>query len=94
MSQIPPTNLSDIPPKVLGNLPALPPPVGLKSNFVSPEDRGYICNAVVTVLFCFTACLFAIRVYTKLLIVRKAGWDDRECAFNYVYRIVTKLRVM
>ena len=86
--------MSHTPPQVLGDLPALPPPAGLKSNFVSPEDSGYICNTVLTVLFWFTACLFANRVYTKLLIVRKAGLDDRECASNYVSSIVTKLTIL
>ncbi|CAF9937181.1 hypothetical protein IMSHALPRED_011049, partial [Imshaugia aleurites] len=71
-----PGELAEIPLSVLKNLPALQPPAGVESNFVNPEDRGYLLNSVATVLFCLMVCLFANRVYTKLCIVRKAGWDD------------------
>ena len=84
MAHVPPGKISDIPPSLLNTFPALSPPAGVKSNFVNPEDRGYICNAVVTVLFCFMVALFAIRIYTKLVIVRKPGWDDCECSIDLV----------
>lgn len=91
MANISPGKFSDIPPSILNTRPALRPPAGVKSNFVNPEGRGHICNAVVTVLFCLTVCLFANRIYTKLFIVRKTGWDDCECASKRVKRIVMKL---
>ena len=75
-----PKELAQLPPSILDTLPALSPPVGVESNFVNPEDRSYILVSVTTVLFCLMVCLFANRVYTKLLIIRKLGWDDRKCA--------------
>ena len=69
-------NLSDIPPSVLDTLPALQPPAGVQSNFVNPEDRGHVCTAITSVLFAFMLCLYANRVYTKLVIIRKVSWDD------------------
>ena len=77
-------NLSDIPPSVLGTLPALQPPAGVESNFVNPDDRGYVCNVTASVLFGFMVGLYANRVYTKLAIVRKASWDDCMCASGYI----------
>ncbi len=75
---ISPDKLAALPSSVLNTLPALQPPAGVESNFVNPDDRGYILTTVATVLVCFMVCLFANRVYTKLFIIRKAGWDDRE----------------
>lgn len=77
-----PGELAKLPSSILDTLPALQPPAGVESNFANPEDRAYTLNAVITVLFCFMFCFFANRVYTKLFIVRKVGWDDRKCAFR------------
>ena len=71
-----PGELAAIPPSILATYPALEPPAGVESNFVNPEDRGYIQNSVATVLFCLMVCLFANRVYTKTFVARKASWDD------------------
>ena len=79
-----PGELSKIPPSILSTLPALRPPAGVESNFANPQDRGYIQNSVMTVLFALMVCLFANRVYIKLFVVRKVGWDDCKCAFKYI----------
>ena len=89
-----PSELAQLPPSVLNALPALPPPVGVESNFVNPEDRGYVLNSVATVLFCLMVCLFAIRVYTRLFIIRKMGWDDCKCASIQVVQIDTRLNIV
>lgn len=78
--------LAEIPPNVLNTLPALQPPAGVESNFVNPKGRGYILNTVASVLFCLMVCLFAIRVYTKLFIVRKLAWDDCKCDSKHELR--------
>ena len=77
-----PSELAEIPPSVVDSLSALQPPAGVESNFVNPEDRGYILTSIATVLFCLMVCLFGNRVYTKLFIIRKAKWDDCKCTFS------------
>jgi len=89
-----PSELVEIPPSILNTLSALQPPAGVESNFVNPEDRGYILNSVATVLFCFMVCLFANRVYGKLFIIRKANWDDCKCTSKYVDQIETRLTLV
>ena len=91
MANISPGKFPGIPPSILNTRPALHPPAGVKSNFVNPEDRGDISNAVLTVLFCLMGCIFANRIYTKLFIVRKTSWDDCECASKRVERFLMKL---
>ena len=88
-----PDAFAKIPPDILDTLPGLQPPAGVESNFVNPKDRGYIQISVSTVLFCLMVCLFANRVYTKLFIIRKASWDDRECAPKHVEQTETKLKI-
>lgn len=84
LSSLTPAALAEIPPSILDTYPALAPPAGVEPNFVNPEDRGYILNSVATVLFCLMVCLFANRIYTRLFIIRKATWDDRECVAEYL----------
>lgn len=86
--------LAQIPPNMLNSLPALQPPAGVQPNFVNPEDRGYISNSVATVLLCLMVSLFANRVYTKLFIIRKMGWDDCKCASEHVEQIETRLTMV
>lgn len=74
MSQsIPASSLDD--PAVL-QLPALPPPPGITSNFTSPKDRGPILIIVNGILLGLMVIFLAIRFYTKFCIVRKVFWDD------------------
>lgn len=87
-----PGELAEIPPSIRNNLPALQPPAGVESNFINPEDRGYIQNTVSTVLFCFMVILFVNRVYTKLSVIRKVGWDDCKCAPRHVEQNAMRLR--
>lgn len=77
-SSLSPEEYAKIPPSVLNTLPALQPPAGVESNFVDPENKGYVQISVATVLFSLMVCLFANRVYTKLFIIRKVSWDDCE----------------
>ncbi|KAL9134457.1 MAG: hypothetical protein Q9175_004359 [Cornicularia normoerica] len=83
-----PSELAKLPLSVLNALPALPPPVGVESNFVNPEDRGYVLNSVATVLFCLMVCFFANRVYTRLFIIRKMGWDDCNVVHAWICTIL------
>lgn len=86
--------LAQIPPNMLNSLPALQPPAGVQPNFVNPEDRGYISNSVATVLLCLMVSLFANRVYTKLFIIRKMGWDDLSCTIGFLGSIAMYIIVL
>ena len=52
-----------------------------------------LLNSVANVLFCLMLCFFANRIYAKLVISRKIGWDDRECASKHSERTQTRLTV-
>ncbi|KAF6238584.1 hypothetical protein HO173_003089 [Letharia columbiana] len=86
--------LAQIPPNMLNSLPALQPPAGVQPNFVNPEDRGYILNSVATVLLCLMVSLFANRVYTKLFIIRKMGWDDLSCTIGFLGSIAMYIIIL
>lgn len=70
-----------LPPAILDTIPALAPPEGLQSNFVNPQSKGYILNAVATFLFGLAVLFYAVRVYSKTRIVRMTSWDDGRHAF-------------
>ena len=74
--------LAQLPPNIFNSLAALPPPPGVQSNFIDPEDRGHVLVGVATFLFSLSTCFFLNRVYTKALIVRRASWDDRKPLFR------------
>ena len=88
------SELAELPLSVLNALPALPPPAGVESNLVNPEDRGYVLTSVATVLFCPMVCFFANRVYTRLFIIRKMGWDDCKCASRRLVQTDTRLTIV
>lgn len=75
-SQLTASFLLSLPPDVLKSLPALQPPAGVQSNFVGPVNKCSQFQVVATFLLCLMTCFYVIRVYTKLYIIRKAGWDD------------------
>ena len=88
-----PDELAQIPPSVLNTLPALQPPAGVQPNFVNPENRGYIQTTVASVLFGLMVCLFANRIYTKLVVVRKLSWDDCKSALRHIDQIAMRLKI-
>lgn len=60
------------------SVPALPPPNGAVSDFITPEDRGRRLFVVATVLQCLTIIFYASRVYAKVFIYRKLAADDSK----------------
>ena len=76
--------LSDIPPALLDELPALLPPPGVQPNFANPEDHGPALAAVATVLAFFTLVSYGVRMYTKVFIVRRTTWDDCEAEESFL----------
>ncbi|KAL8724487.1 MAG: hypothetical protein Q9166_007921 [cf. Caloplaca sp. 2 TL-2023] len=56
--------------------PAMAPPTGMKPNFTSPEDHHklFVWTIVLTITVSTLALL--MRMYTKIKIIRKVGWED------------------
>jgi hypothetical protein len=57
-------------------LPTFPPPPGVIANFENPyslQIYDIVCQAVC---FTLTTLLLCVRLYTKVRVLRHAGWDD------------------
>ncbi|CAG8972274.1 hypothetical protein HYALB_00001672 [Hymenoscyphus albidus] len=70
---------SEISPEFLNFLmegPALSPPEGVKSNFVNPYSFGKGMFIGELTLYILTTLIVAIRIYTKLRILRKMAFND------------------
>lgn len=63
--------------------PALAPPPGQVSNFVDPPNQNRLAIGAMTACTAVVAICFAIRVYAKLVVMRKAQTQE--------YLIVTAL---
>ena len=70
------SKLSPLDDPTLLQLPALTPPPGVIPNFAHPMDRGPVLTIVNGILLALMMIFIALRVYTKLAIVRKISWDD------------------
>ena len=75
-SGLSPSFLASLPPNILNNRPAMEPPNGLQSNFANPENNSDVFKSAATFLFCLMTVSFASRVYTKVVIISRASWDD------------------
>lgn len=63
----------------------LPPPPGIEADLNAPNTNGtaYIIVAVIGI---FLATVFAVvRVYTKAILTRSLGWDDRKGHFLFFF---------
>ena len=60
----------------MGNLSAIPAPSGLTSNFINPPSK--VVWDTVTQVVCLTVAslLVAMRMYTKIRVLRHSGLDD------------------
>jgi hypothetical protein len=64
----------------LANTPLFPPPPGVVSNFVNPENRGGILIAVSAVCLALLLIFVPLRLYTRIRITQSFGLDDGEHA--------------
>ncbi|KAF2469382.1 uncharacterized protein BDR25DRAFT_304490 [Lindgomyces ingoldianus] len=75
---------SKLPPEVLANQPAFPPPLGVKPNFDNPSDT--LADPLTIVNGVFVGLAFAIvamRLTTRKFICRQGlAWDDTLCAVS------------
>jgi len=77
------------------SLPAtlIPPPPGLTSNFVDPQDQAYIVLVPAFVLAALSLVSLTARGYAAGIIVRKWGITDCECLliFSQMTRMLTSI---
>jgi hypothetical protein len=80
---LPPNMSSSIPSGVpLSHVPLGPPPPGVESNFVNPENRAieyYLVGGIGAFLMLF---FVSIRLYVRLT-SRTAWWDDGKWATTF-----------
>ncbi|KAH9207135.1 hypothetical protein DL95DRAFT_238186, partial [Leptodontidium sp. 2 PMI_412] len=55
---------------------ASPPPPGVIPNFKNPESQGYRVTLTIAILFPLATIVLLLRLYTRIIIVRKVGIDD------------------
>lgn len=60
------------------NEPLLPPPAGVSPNFQSPESRAYAVYIVASICLPLVVTFSGLRIYAKLVIMRKRTLDDCE----------------
>lgn len=60
------------------NGPAMAAPAGTHYNFVNPENLNDWF--ILTIVLCLVVSTLAVsaRVYTKIWIIKKIGWEDCE----------------
>ena len=60
-----------------------PPPPGVVANFNDPNTNG-TAYIIVAVIGLFLATFFTwVRIYTKGILTRSLGWDDRKGHFLF-----------
>ena len=60
-------------PQIIGGLP---PPPGVVPNFIDPYSLRGIIIAITAVEMTVTTTVTALRMYTKLFILKSHGWED------------------
>ncbi|KAI9695556.1 MAG: hypothetical protein M1820_008569 [Bogoriella megaspora] len=74
------SSLEGLPDSVLAQIPLLPPPPGVVSNFVNPPNNGTSFIVFGAVIVPVMLAFFSIRLYTKFCIIRQRSWDDLTCS--------------
>ncbi|KAI1364852.1 hypothetical protein F5Y08DRAFT_197589 [Xylaria arbuscula] len=60
----------------LDQIPALPPPAGVESNFNNPETREELARIVVGLTYGLMLVFLALRIYARIIITNSLGVDD------------------
>ena len=63
----------------LANLPMVPPPPGVASNFNDPETRARPCIIIAIICLSLIWPVVVMRVYSKSWVLKTFGWDDGVC---------------
>jgi hypothetical protein len=73
---------------VLANIPAMPPPPGVKSNFDHPETDSQIFIIVSSIFTAIPVIAVIMRIFSRsVLSSQKLWWDDGKFIVNYKYAI-------
>lgn len=73
-----PQSLARLSPADLAKLPAVQPPLGVKIDFDAPNPLAPAIYTVTSIFMALSFFFVGIRAYTKVVILRKACWDDRK----------------
>jgi hypothetical protein len=66
----------------LSKIPAISPPPGEVVDFNSPINRATMYIAVSSVVVSLAFIFVVLKLYMRLFVLRKPGWDDRK-SMNY-----------
>lgn len=72
----------------LERLPALSPPPGVTPNFVNPENYQSLIIALQTICLALATGFTALRIYTKLFIIKSFASEDYFSCFAWVGFVV------
>lgn len=78
------SSLEVIPDSILAEAPVAKPPQGVISNFVNPPTSGTQFIIYGGVIVPIMLGFFAIRVYSRLQVIRRLSWDDLTCSIATV----------
>ncbi|KAH7418896.1 hypothetical protein BKA64DRAFT_655508 [Cadophora sp. MPI-SDFR-AT-0126] len=70
-----------------GIIGAFPPPLGVIPNFKNPDSQGYRVTLAIAIMFPLATIVLILRLYTRIVIVRKVGIDDYAIGFAWVFSI-------
>ena len=73
MPSLPPINI-----EALLNGPGLAPPHGVIPNFIHPSGQQGVIIAANAICVAIATISLLIRMYTKVFLVKRYGWEDCE----------------
>ena len=76
MMLVPRDDRYDVPWWERGNFSTIPPPPGLTSNYVDPPSKAIWGTVTTAVCLTVATLLVAMRLYTKVKVLKNLGWDD------------------
>lgn len=68
------------PTPALAELPGLTPPPGVIPNLVNPHSIGTELAFLAILHIVLTVLLTAIRMFTKIRLIKAYGWEDCKCS--------------
>ncbi|MCJ1314638.1 hypothetical protein MMC25_008320 [Agyrium rufum] len=80
---------------ILDNTPAMAPPPGMVSKLIDPPSQAASFLAMVIICLVLSTSTFLMRIYTKLFLLRRHGWDDYVSHILYpLVMFPTKLSIL
>ena len=76
INNIDPKSIESIPLALLKTTPAGEPPPNIQPNFADPPTRVPVVLGISIAFVILAVLCFSIRIFTKLVVVKKWRWDD------------------